>query len=138
MAKFLYPPMASPPSARGESNPMMNLLICALALGQVGQEPLEGLILSVRGNIFVVRPTLRPRNVRVLIGPTTEVSREERTTSAAFKQGIRVAIGGSFNRVTGFQPFFINCGDKAIGPLSAPDAPLPASEGFGTGMGTLV
>lgn len=121
---------------------MTHLLIPILSMSLMVQGPeesrVEGLILSVRGNIYVVRPSLRPRNVRVLISPETEVSSEVPSAMSALKPGMRVSIGGTFNAKEGFRPFFITSGNGPMGSLSAPDAAPPSQPGFGFGTGTLV
>ncbi len=97
----------------------------------------EGLILSVRGNMYVVRPSLRPKITRVLIGPSASVIGFSRTKLSTLKPGMRIGIGGSVEPGTGFHPRFIDSGWEALGYLVAPDAPLPTKPGFGIGFGKL-
>lgn len=118
-------------------------MISALVLGLATlQNPgkmreVEGMILSVRGNIYVIRPSLRPKITRTLIGPDCKVVGFSRTTLRALKPGMRIGIGGNYDAHSGFKARFIDSGWEPLGYLVAPDAPLPTQPGFGIGFGTL-
>jgi len=99
----------------------VNALVLAITLlGGAVDAPktqLEGTILSIRGNIYVLRPSLRPKITRVLIGPKTEVMAYERTNAAVLKPGMRIAAGGRYAKETGLRVRWIEAAEKPIGHL---------------------
>ena len=83
-------------------------------------KPVEvyGTIISVRGNILAVRPSLRPKLVRLAVSDKTEVADEARADRSALKPGMLLAMEGSYSEKSGFQPRYMDAGYKRIGYLS--------------------
>ena len=80
--------------------------------------PIEGTIVSIRGNLLAIRPTLRPLMTRVTFDKSTVISSYEKTTLIALKQGMNVGMGGTYSDKNGFHPFFIEASDKLSGWLA--------------------
>jgi hypothetical protein len=78
----------------------------------------QGTIVSVRGNILVVRPNLRPRLKRVAFGKSTQITFYEQTSRQALKIGGPIALGGRYNAETGLGVRWIEVLEKPI-PLKA-------------------
>ncbi|MBV9863718.1 MAG: hypothetical protein JO316_00055 [Abitibacteriaceae bacterium] len=63
----------------------------------------QGTIVSVRGNILVIRPQWRPKPKRVAFGDKTEIALYERVTRSALKPGRRISLGGRYNATEGLR-----------------------------------
>ena len=85
---------------------------------------IKGTIVSLRGNILVVRPELRPVPARVAFDDSTLIIFYERTTRAALVTGQRVSVNGNYAVKNGLQPRFVEVTDARI-----PDE-RPASKGL--------
>ena len=78
---------------------------------------IQGMILSIRGNILVVRPSLRPKLTRVAFSDKTAIFAYERTSAALLKPGMRVALGGRYTEHDGFHANWIEAADTPRGEL---------------------
>jgi hypothetical protein len=75
------------------------------------------MILSIRGNIMVVRPSLRPKFTRVFLNAKTTIIAYERTGVPLLKPGMRVGLRGLYSERDGLHPFFIEAADRPEGNL---------------------
>lgn len=118
---------------------LAGLLHTNAARAEDKHEEVRGTIVSVRGNILVVRPTLRPVLKRVAFGDRTELMSFERASLTALKPGMRVEVGGRWNEQTGLMPFFIEAADKPMGSLKTKTVGVEVDKqsGFAHARGTL-
>lgn len=104
------------------------LSLIALVSGRIGaQTPpqqaaeeteMMGTIVSIRGNILVLRPSLRPVLTRFSFGPKTAIFSFERSSLTALKPGMRLQMGGRYSKADGFRPFFIEAAEPQLGNLA--------------------
>jgi outer membrane protein assembly factor BamB len=68
-----------------------------------GEPPayVEGTVVSLRGNILVVRPTLRPKPTRVAFDNRTEILSYKRGDKTDLRPGMRVGINGGWSEKEG-------------------------------------
>lgn len=100
----------------------------------------EGTVVSIRGNILHIRPTLRPRLARVSFSDQTEIVGSRRVTRDFLKPGMRVICGGTYDaQAKTLHPFWLETAvtpigylkDKRVGMEISPDG------GFAMAGGTL-
>lgn len=93
-------------------------LCCAarVARAQNADAPdsIKGTIVSLRGNILVVCPELRPVPERVAFDDSTLIVFYGRTTGASLAVGQRVAVNGNYTVQNGLQPRFVEVTDVRI------------------------
>ena len=77
----------------------------------------DGMIVSVRGNIVQIRPGLRPKMVRASISDKTEISGMKRNDKILLKEGMYFTGGGMFSEKDGVSFFWIASGASRIGAL---------------------
>jgi hypothetical protein len=98
---------------------------------------LEGTVLSIRGNILQVRPTLRPRLTRVVFDNKTEILTYEQMSLNGLKPGMRIACGGRYSETSGMNLFWLEAAEKPIGRLRQKAIGLERDGGWAMGRGTL-
>jgi hypothetical protein len=76
---------------------------------------LQGTVVSLRGNILVIRPTLRPKQERVAFDERTEITSYNRTDKTKLKPGQRIGVGGSYNEKEGISVRWIRVLGNASG-----------------------
>jgi hypothetical protein len=76
-----------------------------------------GTVVSIRGNILHIRPSLRPKLTRVSFSDQTEIVAFRRVDKDFLKPGMRINLGGLYSAQGGFHPFFIEAGKEPIGRL---------------------
>jgi hypothetical protein len=87
--------------------------------GQDSQDvEMMGTIVSIRGGILVLRPSLRPVLTRFSVGPKTAVFSFERSSIGALKPGLRIRMGGRYSKEGGFHPFFLEAAEPQLGSLT--------------------
>lgn len=106
----------------------IGLLLCGIVAMQMpalaaqnaanNEVSVEGTIVSIRGKILIVRPSLRPVITRVSFDDKTEVIASERGSKAMLKSGMRVGMQGRYNEQNGFRPRWIECADTPLGWLA--------------------
>jgi hypothetical protein len=100
-------------------------LTAILALGVRADEPppktvteVFGTIVSVRGGILQVRPSLRPRLTRISVSERTQVFVYRPTDRAFLKPGMRAQGGAAYNeKDKTLRPFWIEASAQPLGPL---------------------
>ncbi len=93
------------------------LLFCAHhAHAQDSDAPdaIKGTVVSLRGNILVIRPELRPVAQRVAFDDSTLILLSERSTRAALEVGKRVSVNGNYTAQNGLQPRWIEVAEGQI------------------------
>jgi hypothetical protein len=101
-------------------------------------DAINGTIVSIRGNILAVRPSLRPRLARVSFGEKTVIFAYERTTLSVLKPGMRVAVGGRYSKEEGLHARWIEAAEKPVGYLAQKSSGLQVEDGgWARGVGTL-
>lgn len=83
----------------------------------------QGTIVSVRGNILVIRPQWRPKLKRVAFGNKTEIALFERATRSALKTGRRIALGGRYSATEGLRVNWVEV-------IEAPGFTMPKYDGL--------
>ncbi len=96
-----------------------------------------GTIVAIRGNILVVRPSLRPKLTRVSFGDKTVILAYERTTLSVLKPGMRVSIGGRYSEQEGLHAFWVEAAEKPIGYLAEKSNGLQRQNEWARGIGTI-
>lgn len=84
----------------------------------------SGTIVSLRGNILVVRPELRPVPVRIAFDDGTSIVFYERTTRASLQVGKRVSLSGTYTAKDGMEPRWMEIAEGVI------PEPAKASDGL--------
>jgi hypothetical protein len=90
-----------------------------------------GTVVSIRGNILQIRPSLRPKLTRVSFGDQTEIVSYRRVEKDFLKPGIRVGMGGLYSEKGGYHPFFIEAAKEPIGDLKDKAEGIKAEPGGG-------
>ncbi len=103
---------------------------------QASQE-VYGTIVSMRGNILAVRPSLRPKMTRVVFDNKTEILTYEQMALSALRPGMRVAMGGRYSKSSGFQLFWLEAAQKPIGHLRTKTIGLQQDGGWAMAQGNL-
>ncbi len=81
------------------------------------QAQVEGTVVSVRGGIYQVRPSLRPRLMRLSVSSKTEFISYHRVDKNYLKVGMRAECGGFYNPKDGLTPFYVEASVRPLGPL---------------------
>ena len=90
----------------------------------------DGMIVSVRGNIIQIRPGLRPKMVRASISDKTEIARIKPNNRIELKPGMYFTGGGRFSEKEGVSFFWIASGASRIGVLREPQKGLSRDGAF--------
>ncbi|HEX8237654.1 MAG TPA: PQQ-binding-like beta-propeller repeat protein [Abditibacteriaceae bacterium] len=100
---------------------------------------LQGTVVSLRGNILVIRPSLRPRQERVAFDERTEIVSNSRTDKSKLKPGQRISVAGSYDEKEGFSVRWIEYSEQPISYLQEKSQGLTIEpgQGWASGRGTL-
>lgn len=100
---------------------------------------LQGTVVSLRGNILVIRPTLRPKQERVAFDERTEIISYNRTDKSKLKPGQRIGVGGPYNEKEGLSVRWIEYSETPISYLKEKSEGLTIekTQGWASGRGTL-
>jgi hypothetical protein len=77
-----------------------------------------GNIVSIRGNILEIRPSLRHVMARVAIDDKTSIVGEKQIERKALKPGVRALVYGDYNEKGGFKPFYMEVTDAPSGMMA--------------------
>jgi hypothetical protein len=101
-----------------------------LSSGRAQEPPgnVRGTILAIRGDILVVRPSLRPKVTRVAFGPKTQIIGNERAALSVLKPGMRLMLMGRYTQQDGLHPFWIEAAETPIGELKQRSVGLDANQ----------
>jgi hypothetical protein len=118
---------------------VLGILLAGVPLCRRAQaDEINGTIVSIRGNILAVRPSLRPRLARVSFGEKTVLFAYERTTLSVLKPGMRVALSGRYSQEEGLHARWIEAAERPIGYLAQRSKGLQVENGgWARGVGTL-
>ncbi len=115
----------------------------AMGRAQTAKSPdeptrIDGTIVSIRGDILVVRPSLRHKMTRLSFGANTTIMGFAQATPAILKPGARIMAVGPYSEQGGFHPRWIEAAEKPIGYLAAKSDGLKMDEnGRARCIGTL-
>ena len=84
----------------------------------------DGMIVSVRGNIIQIRPGLRPKMIRASISDKTEITSVRQREISALKPGMQFTGGGRYSIKEGVSFFWLMGAEKKIGALNQPHVGL--------------
>jgi hypothetical protein len=89
----------------------------ALADGEGEKGEVFGTVVSIRGNILHIRPSLRPKLTRVSFSDQTEIMTYRRVGKDFLKPGMRVGMGGIYSEKDGYHPFWVEAAKDPVGYL---------------------
>jgi len=93
------------------------LAVAPAAFADDATSQVFGTVVSIRGNILHIRPSLRPKLTRVSFSDQTEIVGFRRVDKDFLKPGMRVNLGGLYSAQGGFHPFFIEAAKEPLGRL---------------------
>src|SRR4028118_1963672 len=99
----------------------------------------QGTVVSLRGNILVIRPALRPKQERVAFDDRTEITSYSRTDKSRLKPGQRIGVGGSYNEKEGVSVRWIEYSETPLAHLKekSEGMTIEKTQGWASGRGTL-